>query len=355
MQAIGDRVDVEDAVRALVAGDRVALLSDPAILATGLADERGVPRVGRGAEDRLLFAAGYGDLALGRLYEGHVNALQLIGRLGTPEQRRMAERDVAAGRLFATWNTQADDGVRIVDRTETGVRLAGRKTFCSGAPTVARGLITGRTADGGPAQILVADMSLPGIAIDTDFWRPFGMEASESHAVDFTGVALAPEALIGEPGVYEKPPWFAAGAARFVAVHAGGIARLVDAYAAWLRVGTRGDDLFALARLGTSVAVSGAARALSLACVAAWDRADTGDVDDRLYLTVDAARVAVERAGLDVAEAVERGVGARGLLEPEPFSRLLRDLRMYLRQPSPDQAIVRVGRLAIAGTTLADR
>ena len=90
------------------------------------------------------------------------------------------------------------------------------------------------------------------------------------------------------------------------------------------------------------------ARVWSETCAAAWAEYDRGTlaVTD-LHVTVDAARVAVERAALEVAEAVERGVGARGLLEPAPFSRLLRDLRMYLRQPAPDQALMRVGRAAL--------
>ena len=67
-----------------------------------------------------------------------------------------------------------------------------------------------------------------------------------------------------------------------------------------------------------------------------------------MQTTVDAARAATERAALDVLERVERAVGARGLLAPEPFAALVRDLRMYLRQPAPDLAISRVGRDAFA-------
>ncbi len=62
--------------------------------------------------------------------------------------------------------------------------------------------------------------------------------------------------------------------------------------------------------------------------------------------TADGARIAVERAALDVIERAMRAIGARGLLEPLPFVRLVRDLEMYLRQPAPDAAIARVGRAA---------
>ena len=57
---------------------------------------------------------------------------------------------------------------------------------------------------------------------------------------------------------------------------------------------------------------------------------------------------ALRRAALAIAERVERGVGARGLLETEPFARRLRDLRMYLRQPAIDATLGRVARSALA-------
>ncbi|MDP9024238.1 MAG: hypothetical protein M3N13_02535 [Candidatus Eremiobacteraeota bacterium] len=57
--------------------------------------------------------------------------------------------------------------------------------------------------------------------------------------------------------------------------------------------------------------------------------------------------MAVENAALGLADATERAVGARGLLEPHPFARSLRDLRMYLRQPSPDAALARVARAGV--------
>ena len=49
-------------------------------------------------------------------------ALQLIGRLGTTAQRTRADRDATAGELFGVWNTQAADGVCVVewaDKVET--------------------------------------------------------------------------------------------------------------------------------------------------------------------------------------------------------------------------------------------
>ena len=65
--------------------------------------------------------------------------------------------------------------------------------------------------------------------------------------------------------------------------------------------------------------------------------------------TVFMARTVVERAALDCIERAIRCVGAKGLVEPEPFAALVRDLQMYLRQPAPDAALQRVGRAASSG------
>lgn len=322
-----------------------ALVVDEA-LSSGLADASGVPRFGRPNEHGYLRSAGAADLAWGRLYEGHVNALQLIARLGTEHQRLRAEHDVAHGRLFGVWNTEAADGVRAMAIDSGGVTLAGRKTFASGAGRVARAIISIGWPEGRP-QLAVVPMDLVNAAIDRSFWRPYGMEDSESFAVDFTGVRIQSDELLGSAGDYEHNPWFTAGASRFVAVQTGGIEQLVADFGAFLRRREQHEDPIQLTRFGECVIAARAALLWTNACVDAWMRYDAvpSDVAEReLLVTVDAARSGVERSALDVCERVERGVGARGLLETEPFARRLRDLRMYLRQPAIDATLLRVAR-----------
>ena len=58
-------------------------------------------------------------------------------------------------------------------------------------------------------------------------------------------------------------------------------------------------------------------------------------------------RGAVEEICLTTLRLAERCVGARGLLQPEPFERLHRDLTHYLRQPAPDAALAEAGRFAL--------
>ena len=318
-------------------------------LAAGLANARGVPRRGRRDEYDRLRAAGADDLTWGRLYEGHVNALQLIGRLGTTAQRTRADRDATSGELFGVWATQASDGVCVVDSNDNGLTLTGRKTFASGAGRVSRALITVAWPDGS-SQLALVPMDQVRTVIDQSFWHPFGMQDSDSFAVDFNGVHLERSALIGAPGEYEQSPWFTAGAARFVAVQTGGVEQLVTDFSAFLRRREQHDDAIQLTRLGECVVAARTARLWTNACIEAWIAYDEkGTVEDELPLlvTVDAARSAVERAALDVCERIERGVGARGLLDTEPFARRIRDMRMYLRQPAIDATLLRVARASL--------
>ena len=273
-----------------------------------------------------------------------MNALQLIGRLGTAAQRMRASADAAAGLLFGVWNTQAADGVCVIASDDDSLTLTGRKTFASGAGRVARAMITVAWPDGS-SQLAVVPMDRVSTTIDTSFWKPFGMEDSDSFAVDFAGVTLDRDALIGAPGEYELSPWFTAGAARFIAVQTGGVERLVTDFGAFLRRREHHDDPIQMTRFGECVVAARTARLWTDACVDAWIAfdADPGTATATpLLVTVDAARSAVERAALDVAERIERGVGARGLLDTEPFARRLRDLRMYLRQPAIDATLLRV-------------
>ncbi len=322
------------------------LLADRRLLGNAAADEHGVPVDGRLAELEDLRAVGYRDLVLGRLIEGHGNAIALVSRCGTERQRTTANGEAAAGVLFGVWNTAPPDGVRIVAAGDAWLELGGRKTFCSGAGTVARALITARDPNGASQMLLVPMERVP-VRIDRDSWDPLGMRESDSFAVDFTGVRLGSDAVIGDVGDYDRQPWFAAGAARFVAVQAGGVARLADELAAFAVRRSTGEDAVQMTRLGECVVAAHTAAQWVRACAEAWSAWDVdpaAESERRLRTTVDAARYAIERAALDVLERVERAVGARGLLAPEPFAAFVRDLRMYLRQPAPDLAISRVGR-----------
>ncbi len=88
---------------------------------------------------RLLKHIGRGNLAIGRVYEGHVNALQLIQTFGTAAQiERYGREACEQHKLFGVWNAESADGLKIFPLGAGRYRLEGAKTFCSGGGYVER-------------------------------------------------------------------------------------------------------------------------------------------------------------------------------------------------------------------------
>ncbi len=305
----------------------------------------------------LLAEVGRGNLSLGRIYEGHINTLQLIATQGTPTQFARAAADARDGRhLFGVWNTEAADGVSLEPAGGGRYRLSGAKTFASGAGVVARAIVTGRLPDGG-WQMCLVPMDQVRTHTDPSWWRPIGMLASASFKVDFSGIEIGPDALIGRPGDYQRQPWFSGGAIRFAAVQLGGATALFDAARAELQALGRTGDPHQQARFGQlAIALEsgrlwlrGAAPIIDLAFTQGSDP-ETGR---RIVGYVNMARSAIERICLDTIELVERSVGVRGMLKPHPVERLVRDLTIFLRQPAPDAALTDAGQYALESTTTA--
>jgi hypothetical protein len=74
------------------------------------------------------------------------------------------------------------------------------------------------------------------------------------------------------------------------------------------------------------------------ASVIAEDVAQEGS-SEAIVAYVNFARLAVERAGLDLLELIHRSVGLQSFMRPGPIERISRDLATYLRQPGPDRAL----------------
>ncbi|MBO3271377.1 acyl-CoA dehydrogenase family protein [Hymenobacter defluvii] len=301
---------------------------------------------------RTLRHIGRGNLAVGRVYEGHANALQLAQRFGRTEQVVRWAEDAAAGHLFGVWNTQAHDGVQLEPLPDGRYRLQGSKTFGSGAGHVTRPLLTGALPDGGwQMLVLPADAQVP--QLDKSFWQPLGMRASASFRVDFTGLEVGAEDLLGQPGDYYRQPWFSGGAIRFAAVQLGGAEAVFDETRHFLQKTGRTDDPYQRQRLGElAILIESGQHWLRAAAEHAM-RPHATEAAETTVAYANMVRTAIEEICLRTLQLAERCVGARGLLRPEPFERLHRDLTHYLRQPAPDAALADAGRFALASTTPA--
>jgi len=313
----------------------------------------GIERATHVALLRILAAVGGADLAVGRLYEGHVNGILLVARYGTARQMERLAEDVRGGDVCGVWNTGGAVAMRVFERGK-GFRLEGVKTFATGAGFVTRPIVTAELMVGEEPrgwQMTLPRMETIAPTVDRSFWHPLGMERSESYQIDFTDCRVAGEDLIGAPGDFYRDPMFYGGAVRFASVQAGGILRLHAMFAAWLDERGRGDDPYQAARLGeVAMAAQGAvlwverAGAVADACFYSEEKFAI----ERMHECADMTRTAILQLATRVIQLVTEGVGAHGLLEPFGFERVLRDLMMYLRQPAPDQVIATIGRFSRA-------
>lgn len=288
---------------------------------------------------------GRASLPLGRLFEGHVNAVRLVLRRGSAAQAQRAARDLRAGRLFGVWNTDPPGGEAPL--TLEGGVLQGRKVLCSGAGHVARALVTARdpaAPPGAPARMVLVPLGR-GERADLSGWTAQGMRASATGAVDFFGLPVDPSDLIGQPGDYLAEPDFSAGAWRFAAVQCGGAEAVLGALRDHLSRTGRGADPHQVARLGQAAIATETAR---LWVEAAAARAEAPGAGPDAVAQVGLARLAVERAALDVLELAQRSVGLQAFMRPNPLERVMRDLATYLRQPAPDRVLAAAAAFVLA-------
>ena len=316
----------------------------PAMGGLGLGTAAGTQR----ALLRILAALGGADLALGRLYEGHVNGVLLVLQYGTAAQAEALAAEVRDGAVSGVWNTGKPQLMRVHPDGER-FRLEGEKTFATGAAFVERPIVTADLPGRG-WQMTMPHMATLGASIDRSFWHPLGMESSESFGVDFTGGVVRADELIGQPGDFYRDPLFRGGAVRFAAVHAGAVLRLHTLFAEWLEANRRGEDPYQIARLGeVSLLAQEAALWVEKAAAVAETSFYRTEAEHtaRMIECANSMRLAVERIATRTMQLVTAGVGAHGLLQPQRFERILRDLTMYLRQPAPDQTLAAVGRASL--------
>ncbi len=295
---------------------------------------------------QLLKLVGKGNLSVGRIYEGHINALYLIHLFARKSQRQRWYGDAQKEqRIFGVWNTQAQDGITLTAQGKGQYRLHGAKTFCSGAQWVTRPIITGTLIDeaGKPQgwQMAIVPLEkISGLPVDPSFWKPLGMKASVSYKIDFSGIVLTDDDLLGKPDDYHQQPHFSGGAIRFAAVQLGGAEAIFDATRRYLQELRRTGDPYQQMRLG-QMAVWIETGNLWLR--QAGEQADRREDIEKTIGYANMTRTAIEQLCLEIMPLAERCVGARGLLQPHPFARLHADLTTYLRQPAPDAAVACVG------------
>jgi hypothetical protein len=285
------------------------------------------------------------DGSVARILDGHLNAVERLRLLGSPDDPVIADElaAIAAGELWlGLWGADpiAGEGAPATLRGDRGsLRLSGSKVFCSGAGGVHRAAILARPQTGaGPPWLVYVDLS-EGARVDRGWYRGAGMRASESHRVEFDGARVI--AVLGEPGELSHEPWFSRDAIRTAASWAGmadtAVAGALDALASKPRSG----ELEALAVGRMLTAQQTIDHWLARAAVDA-DEAPLRLVDTSIHL-----RDAIAQAALTILDEAARACGSRPFATGSSLDRARRDLDLLLLQHRLDPLVARRGRLAL--------
>ena len=306
----------------------------------------------------LLKKAGSASLPVGRIFEGHINALYLLHLFGTDQQKDFYFNEVAIfKKISGVWNSQGSQGVKIHDKGDGNYILEGGKIFCSGAGWLDFPIITGELISEnkrGWQMCILNKQNLAFAKSNSDFWNPMGMLESVSYKMDFTGIELTDDDLLGPPDAYYGQPYYSGGAIRFAAVQLGAAEAMYNAAQSFLKKTNRTNDSFQKARMGE---IAFLIETGNLWIDAAGKKADewTNQPEDaeKMVTYANMMRSIIEEVCLRCMQLAERSVGSAGFLKPNPIERIHRDLTVYLRQPAPDESLADVGKYVFnqPGTT----
>ena len=287
-----------------------------------------------------LFDTGRSNLALGRLIEGHVDAMQIITRYGNHAQRSALQENKNHN-LYGVWNAGDYSGPLIL---QDG-KLSGGKLFASGFGILTHALVTANCADEPAPQLVLLPLDHIRTECEDGWWDVTGMQQSSSHRVSWDAATIPLNWHVGAPGDYETQPWFSAGALRFVAVQVGGIAAVADTVITHLNTLGRSDDPHQQARLGTLHGLLQSCRD----SVRAAAHAAFAETEEAFRARIASLRCFVSDSAERAIILAERCVGVQSGFRSCPVSRSISDLRVYIRQPGPDAQRVLAGKAYASG------
>lgn len=286
----------------------------------------------------LLRRIGRASLAVGRIAEGHANALLLIHLYGTSAQRMQTA--AGGGATFGVWGAEGKEPVTVAARHGNTVTLSGAKQFCSGIGLVSWAVVPVTLAEG--PQLFLVDVRESDRA-DLSGWQVSGMRATASGRYDLTGATAQ---TLGLPGDFTLEPHFEGGIWRYCALHCGGLEALAEEARHHILARQQADDPHQRARLAHLAIQAQTARLWVESCCTS---VTTDDIAEPCVTQALLAREAVEQACLSGIALAERILGTQAFASESPADRIRRDLAFFLRQANLD------GKLAKAGENLLVR
>jgi alkylation response protein AidB-like acyl-CoA dehydrogenase len=275
------------------------------------------------------------DGSVGRIFDGHVNAVERIAVHAIAPLRDellLAVRD--DGLRLGVWGADPGPGEG-PPATLGSATLRGVKTFCSGAGGLDVALVNARDPDGEAPWLVVVDLRDPRrVEIDPTWFRAGGLRASVSHRVVFHDAPVL--GVLGH-GVLTAGPWFARDALRTAATWAGMADTAADAALVALAARPQPTDLEALAA-GRIAGARATIDAWIAEAATAMD-APGPHIDDVAIH----ARAAIATAARVVLEEALRALGARALVAGGTLDRARRDVELLLLQHRLDPLVARAG------------
>lgn len=317
----------------------IAALQEVGALAFTVPGESGRPSIR--AEWSLLRRVARASGSVGRILDGHLNAVERIAVCGPDQLRDEVLGDVVSGnRLLGVWGADPGPGEGVPARLSgepERLELNGVKVFCSGAGGLDSALIMVRGESDGPPHLCLVDLD-EGVQIDRTWFAASGLRASESHRVVFDSTPV--RAVLGEPGELSREPWFSRDALRTAATWAG----MADAAAADaisdLAARRRGEDLSRLAAARISAAQG---------TIDAWFEvaASAIEADRPLKGLSIRLRAEVISAGQTILDQAARACGSRPFALGSQLDRARRDFELFTLQHRIDPLLIREGGLLL--------
>ncbi len=307
------------------------------------------------------------DSSLGHLFGFHHLLVATVRLFGSQRQWEAAYRETAAQPLF--WGNALnplDPGTQLT-RTEAGLRIDGKKTFCSGALDSDRLIVSANDAATGKLVVAAIPSSRPGIRYNQD-WDNLGQRQTDSGSVELEHLLVDESELLTTPGPLGST--FASlrpCIAQLVLCNvylgiAEGALALAVPYThtqrrAWPASGVERatDDPYVLARYGEFYLQLEAARLLSdaagSALDAAWSAKEqvTTGARGQAALAIAAAKVATTRASLDVSTRIFDVMGARSTAAKLRLDRFFRNARTHTLHDPVDYKLKELGEWQLSG------
>jgi len=275
------------------------------------------------------------DLSLGRLVEGHADAMGILAEAG--------RQTVRPGASYGVWAARSRTGGTTACLEADGWHLAGHKAFCSGSGLIERALVTADTPDG--YRLFDIEVAQQVTASRLDSWQAVGMADSLSETLEFGGPAVAVDHAVGAPGFYLDRPGFWFGAVGVAACWYGGAAGLVAS--ALENFDPTSPDL-AVAEVGYAVANVEAMRHVLENAGGEID-ADPRDKHSAARVRALVVRQTVHEGARRVLDHVASATGAQPFCHDRVQAQRAADLFVYLAQHHGPQDAALLGRAALEG------